>query len=243
AGVRGRLFPTDTPQAYSSVPSMPTTLPAVPVPPPTNVVTYPTTTHPAPAVPQEVEASNVRSRPFVALLESTASLLKGEETEEGVEEPPMKVSAPVPQPLQLDSPAVANIAPQTSPTETASMAMEGFCPVTLIEKGAWVEGNTQWGARHRGRVYLFAGPVEQQAFFASPERYAPVLSGDDPVLALDAGRNVPGDRRFGLTYESRTYLFSSPETLNAFSAAPEKYARRVMVAENGSTLSTGTILR
>ena len=70
-----------------------------------------------------------------------------------------------------------------------------------------------------------------------------MLSGDDPVLALDAGRNVPGDRRFGLTYESRTYLFSSPETLNAFSAAPEKYARRVMVAENGSTLSTGTILR
>ena len=80
-------------------------------------------------------------------------------------------------------------------------------------------------------------------FFASPERYAPVLSGDDPVLALDAGRNVPGDRRYGLTYESRTYLFSSPETLNVFSAAPEKYARRVMVAENSSTLSTGTILR
>lgn len=244
AGVRDRLFPSDAAQAYSPVsPTMPTTLPAVSVPPPTNVVTYPTTTQPAPTVPSEAEASSARTRPFVALLESTASLLKGDETEEVSEPPPVQVSDPVPQPLNLDRPNVANMTPQPSMTENASMAMEGFCPVTLVEKGAWVAGNSQWGARHKGRVYLFAGPVEQQVFFASPERYAPVLSGDDPVLALDAGRNVPGDRRYGLTYESRTYLFSSPETLNVFSAAPEKYARRVMVAENSSTLSTGTILR
>ena len=123
------------------------------------------------------------------------------------------------------------------------MGMEGYCPVTLMEQGAWVAGNVQYGARHRGRTYLFAGPTEQQAFFAAPDRYAPVLSGDDPVLAMDTGRRVPGDRNYGLTYESRTYLFSSPETLNAFTAAPEAYARRVTVAENAPRIESGTILR
>lgn len=123
------------------------------------------------------------------------------------------------------------------------MGMEGYCPVTLIEKGAWVEGNMQYGARHRGRTYLFAGPAEQQAFFSAPDRYAPALSGDDPVLAMDAGQRVQGDRRYGLTYESRTYLFSSPETLNAFTAAPEVYSRRVVLAENAPRIEAGTILR
>ena len=60
---------------------------------------------------------------------------------------------------------------------------------------------------------------------------------------MDAGQRVPGDRRYGLTYESRTYLFSSPETLNAFTAAPEIYARRVVVAENVPLTASGTILR
>jgi YHS domain-containing protein len=85
--------------------------------------------------------------------------------------------------------------------------------------------------RHRGRTYLFSGEVQQQAFLADPDRFAPALSGDDPVLALEGGRSTPGQRRYGVTYQSRTYLFASPDTRTKFAADPGRYAARVTIAE------------
>lgn len=204
---------------------------------------YPTTTFPAPVVPPAAAAAekSASRKPLVALWESTASVFRRSPVEE---KPTPTAETPTPQPLNLDSPGIAAAQPSAAPAPAAMpMGMDGYCPVTLLEKGAWVTGNVQYGARHRGRTYLFAGPGEQQAFFTAPDRYAPVLSGDDPVLAMDTGRRVPGDRNYGLTYESRTYLFASPETLNAFTAAPDVYARRVAVAENAPRVESGTILR
>jgi YHS domain-containing protein len=111
------------------------------------------------------------------------------------------------------------------------LGLEGYCPVTVVERGSWVEGRPQWGARHRGRTYLFAGPEQQQAFLADPDRYAPALSGDDPVLAFENSRSEPGRRAYGVSYQSRMYLFSSPETRAAFTADPDRYTSRVMIAE------------
>ncbi len=111
------------------------------------------------------------------------------------------------------------------------LGLEGYCPVTLVDRSSWAEGRAQWGARHRGRTYLFAGPDEQRTFLANPDRYAPALSGDDPVLALDRGSSTPGQRRYGVTYESRMYLFATPETRAAFTADPGRYAARILVAE------------
>ena len=122
------------------------------------------------------------------------------------------------------------------------LGLEGYCPVTLAEKGQWTEGRAQWGVRHRGRTYLFASEDQQRAFLADPDRYAPALSGDDPVLAFESGTTSPGQRRYGVTYQSRMYLFSSPETRSRFAADPTRYAGRVALAE-APTRSTGTILR
>lgn len=121
------------------------------------------------------------------------------------------------------------------------LGLEGYCPVSLIDKGTWVEGRAQWGARHRGRTYLFAGQEQQRAFLADPDRYAPALSGDDPVLACDSGRQVAGQRRYGVSYQSRTYLFSSPETRAAFAADPQRYTTRVTIAER--PMARDTVVR
>jgi len=130
--------------------------------------------------------------------------------------------------------AAAAPATPTEPDAYGSMpvGLEGYCPVTLAERGVWVEGRAQWGVRHRGRTYLFASAEQQKAFIADPDRYAPALSGDDPVLAFDAGKSTPGQRRYGVTYQSRTYLFSSTETRDAFAANPQRYTSGAMVAEN-----------
>lgn len=124
------------------------------------------------------------------------------------------------------------------PSPSMPLGLEGYCPVTLVDKGEWVEGRAQWGARHRGRTYLFASAEQQRVFLADPDRYAPALSGDDPVLACDSGRQVAGQRRYGVTYQSRTYLFSSPETRSAFAANPQRYTTRVVIAERPTAPDT-----
>jgi protein disulfide-isomerase len=138
-----------------------------------------------------------------------------------------------------DAPAPAEM-PSTGiqagePGAPMPVGLEGYCAVTLVEKGAWVEGRAKWGVRHRGRTYLFAGPEEQKAFLANPDRFAPGLCGDDPVLAIDAGRQIPGQRQYGVSYRSKVYLFSSPDTQAAFKADPQKYAQRVQIAEQAGT--------
>ena len=76
---------------------------------------------------------------------------------------------------------------------------------------------------HRGRTYLFAGPKQRDCFDVAPDRYAPVLSGTDVVLAIEQGQTVLGRREHGAWFEGRVYLFSSEETLRKFDAAPYRY--------------------
>lgn len=224
--------------AYGAVPA-PSELPAVAAP--VGAGSYPTTTVPSPLASPPVTNPKPKTG-SASFFESLASTFKRPVPKKPE---PEAAAVPPPQVLLPNQPAAAGGYVSAPPGVAGAMpvGLDGCCSVTLVEKGAWVAGNAQWGARHRGRTYLFAGPMEQQAFLAAPDRYAPVLSGDDPVMALDAGRQVPGDRRYGLTYDSRVYLFSSAETLNAFTAAPDKYTRRVAVAENASRLAPDTILR
>jgi YHS domain-containing protein len=176
-----------------------------------------------PAAPEKPTSSNA----FLAALQRPFSLFS---------------STPKVEKAEPTTPPAVPAAAKVDPYGTMPLGMEGYCPVTLAEKGQWVEGRAQWGARHRGRTYLFAGEAQQRAFLADPDRFAPALSGDDAVMAFDAGKSVPGQRRYGVTYQSRIYLFSSPESRTTFSANPQRYTARVAMAENPPAPS-GTILR
>jgi YHS domain-containing protein len=103
-----------------------------------------------------------------------------------------------------------------------ALGLDGFCPVTL-RKGVWKKGDPEFGAIHRGKIYLFAGAEEQQQFMQRPDDVAPVLSGYDPVEFFDNGRIVEGKRQHGLDYEGHVYLFSSEQTLEKFSRSPRSY--------------------
>ena len=135
-------------------------------------------------------------------------------------------------------PAQSNVAPQqsTQPRPEASQpeqpqfAMDGYCPVTLVEQMKWQKGDPRWGARHQGQVYLFSSQAEQQKFLANPNQFSPVMSGIDPVAFLGKGQVVPGDRRFGLTYRGTLYLFSSEESLQTFWNEPQRYSSMVQQA-------------
>ena len=108
--------------------------------------------------------------------------------------------------------------------------MDGYCPVTLAEKQQWVVGDRRWGAIHRGRTYLFTGSEEQRRFFADPDRYAPVLSGNDIVQAVEKGQTVPGMREHGVSYNGHIFLFADEPALQKFSINPAYYANKELEA-------------
>lgn len=117
------------------------------------------------------------------------------------------------------------------PPDSPPLALDGYCPVTLCLKKRWTIGDVRYGAVHRGRTYLFAGPEEQQEFLANPDRFSPVLKGHDPVLALDEHRLVPGERRYGLFCGGRIYLFSGEQTLQTFVRNPQRYMAEAVQAQ------------
>lgn len=166
-----------------------------------------------PAEPEEKKATG-----FWATVQKPFTSLVGK---------PTKPTAEAAAPSEMPSTGILG----SEPGGSMPVGLEGYCAVSLVDKRQWIEGRAKWGVRHRGRTYLFAGPEEQKAFLANPDRYAPGLSGDDPVLATDLGRKVPGQRQYGVSYRSKIYLFSSPDTKAAFEADPQKYSQRVQVAE------------
>ena len=82
-------------------------------------------------------------------------------------------------------------------------ALKGKCPVTLLSKGKWVNGNNEIGCVHRDRVYLFATAAHREAFLADPDRMSPLLAGFDPVIFEDTGKLIEGNEKFG-TFMGKT---------------------------------------
>jgi YHS domain-containing protein len=116
------------------------------------------------------------------------------------------------------------------PKGDPNFGLDGFCPVSLCERQQWVPGDRRWGLSHRGRTYLFAGPEEMKRFNADPDRYAPVISGNDVVMAAEQGQFVRGLREHGVFFGRRVYLFSSEESLEKFAKNPKNYANQALEA-------------
>jgi YHS domain-containing protein len=96
--------------------------------------------------------------------------------------------------------------------------------VELVGNGRWVPGDRRWTVVHQGRTYRFSGPAQRQRVLANPDAFAPVNSGNDPVLAADESRLVPGRTAYCATYQARLYLFSNAATQTRFTENPQRYA-------------------
>ena len=120
--------------------------------------------------------------------------------------------------------------PDVPASHDPPLGLEGYCPVTINEKEQWTEGEARWTAMHRGRAYRMADAARYDRFRLTPERYAPVLSGDDPVSALDQGRRIAGQSEHCVVYEGRLYMFSSETSLARFRQNPRHYATMARTA-------------
>ncbi len=128
---------------------------------------------------------------------------------------------------ELDGPHNAQTRPERLPTDPTSgnppIALDGNCPVTLVDQERWKKGDTRWQVQHDEQTFLFAGPAERETFLASPKRYAPSFAGRDIVLAKERSEDVAGKRQHGLRYRDQLLLFSSEDTLQRFWDDPQRY--------------------
>ena len=71
---------------------------------------------------------------------------------------------------------------------------------------------------------------------SNPDYYSPVLSGHDPVLAIDRQQMLPGLRQHGVFYNRRVYLFAGEDTLAQFYNNASRYADGARQAEAAGQL-------
>ena len=110
------------------------------------------------------------------------------------------------------------------PPAVPSVALNGYCPVELNRNSRWVLGDVRWTVVYHGWIYRLSGAEQRRQFLAAPERFAPVNSGNDVVLAFNESRVVRGVTTYCATFNGRLYMFSSATTQSEFNRNPERYA-------------------
>ncbi|MDR0328204.1 MAG: DUF255 domain-containing protein [Planctomycetaceae bacterium] len=120
--------------------------------------------------------------------------------------------------------AMAELPAPEKMTVEVPLALEGFCPVTLSTEERWVSGNPAYCTMYQGHIFRFATPEAVAAFARNPANYVPIALGEDIVQMVDRNKRVNGNRNFGVCYHGRVFLFSSQESLSAFSERPDFYA-------------------
>ncbi len=128
-----------------------------------------------------------------------------------------QAAAQMPAPSSRQQPAMLPAGP------SRALGMEGCCPVTLRDRRVMVPGKAEYTTVWEGVTYRFASTQAQAEFQAQPANFAPAKAGRDVILLATSGQQVPGSLEHAVWYHRRLYLFQSPQTMEAFSANPEKY--------------------
>ncbi|QDT09282.1 thioredoxin family protein [Planctomycetes bacterium K23_9] len=170
-------------------------------------------------MPVQVKSNHVGDGPQVNQFASAKAGTKSPESAatEGIKVPAKTVSAKMP--------SNESIAKAKSSSATPQLAMQGYCPVTVIKKDEWVEGNPKMGVVHLGKLYLFANADAMETFLADPVPYTPVLNEIDVVRYFEERRIVPGKREWGLKdpTHNRMFFFADEAAMNHFWNEYERY--------------------
>jgi len=112
-----------------------------------------------------------------------------------------------------------------TPDQPRTLAMDGYCAVTLLEKNEWAEGNPKFGVIHLGQLYLFVDGDAMQRFLGNPEPFTPVLNGIDVVRFFEEKRIVQGKRDFGVRDpdHNRMFFFADEAALIHFEDQHARY--------------------
>ena len=106
----------------------------------------------------------------------------------------------------------------------SNVALEGYCPVCVVEMKKWVRGTSEHTVNYDGKTYAFPGAQQKQMFLADPAKYVPALGGDCTVCFAKMGKRMPGNIRFASLRKKRLYLFPSEDQRSEFRQHADQYA-------------------
>lgn len=104
------------------------------------------------------------------------------------------------------------------------VALDGYCPVCVIEMKKWLPGKPELQVTYDGKAYYFPGDEQKQMFLTDPAKYTPALGGDCTVCAVNMGQRMAGKVQFPMLYANRLFLFPNEAQRKMFLANPAKYA-------------------
>lgn len=106
------------------------------------------------------------------------------------------------------------------------LALNGYCPVCVLEMKKWVKGDPQFSVVQDGQVYLFPGEEQKQMFLKNSNRYTNVdlaAGGKCTACRVEMKQEVPGKSDFAAFHKGMRYWFPSEDQMKMFAANPEKY--------------------
>ena len=150
-------------------------------------------------------------------------------------------------PVDLAKQAKVSSSSPLSPIGAIQFALHGKCPVTLIQKGEWVDGDQRFGCHHRGKTFIFRSADQLAQFQQDPDKFSPLLAGFDPVIYHEKGELVDGKETHGVFMgkapDQRVVLFHSVDSLLKFQQDPRKYLNSVRQAMQTTDTGSNTIVR
>jgi YHS domain-containing protein len=123
--------------------------------------------------------------------------------------------------------------PKREHSTPLTLALYGYCPVSLRDQQKWVLGSREIQAIRDDKVYLFANARARDIFIAAPEIYLPVLDGDCPVSFSESKTRRAGQLAFGILHQRRLFFFASERKLHSFEAEPVAYTS-IDLIDNGN---------
>jgi YHS domain-containing protein len=99
-------------------------------------------------------------------------------------------------------------------------ALDGMDPVSYSTENAAVPGRPDLVTFWRGEAWHFASEQNRTTFEANPKAFAPGLGGRC-VIALSEGRSEPGNPRYFIVIDHRTYLLRSEQARQRILADPQ----------------------
>ncbi|MCA9128099.1 MAG: hypothetical protein KDB22_13485 [Planctomycetales bacterium] len=139
-----------------------------------------------------------------------------------------------------DTPQTALSATQQKKLQDASVApiaLNGYCPVSILDQRAWIKGKEEFAVLLDGKMYHFQGAEQKAKFLKQTVKYAPALGGDCIVCAVDSHTRHPGTVHDTAIYNERLYLFANSVEKNKFVTEKDKYANGDLIAEGACIVS------
>jgi YHS domain-containing protein len=102
-------------------------------------------------------------------------------------------------------------------------ALDGHCPVTMVELARMKKGSASYTATWQGQTYHFTSAENRDKFLRSPETFLPAESGSCVVTWALKQQRAPGAIQFPALFGNQLYLFCDEECRRLFLEDPDRY--------------------